>query len=508
MLTSRNREKQLLDQEIEDLRLAARRDGNRSIAGDSVVDRSIPRFHGRPTSRASNTTKVTQLSDAERESYENKNAELRDINAGLKLEIQDVTRELEACVEELENVDAAKFDYQSLQQKYDRDMAIATQDLQNLQAERDEALRLQEDLEIQFQELDRNAQDKVTSLIQEIEEKDQDWNELDLELKNRDDALNELSNEVRHTRDNFAHLEEVMKEKEREIDELAEENQTAHDNYQKLQNEHRELVSKSDRCHVQNQGYQKETKFLREEQESDKIKIGNLQAELTSFKGRIKELDNRLAQEKHQREVIDSKEKRELQTIMDDLNREVSDGKAESTDLKQNLQSREVELTSFKERLLELENNLREVLGEPNGTRSSLLAVRIPRVLQLPFTNFISRLLNCRKNLRPQPRNWILRGILYRRRKISCVTVMLSLKAMVLSRRSSRNFLTASVKLAVPTKPNMNNGRRPTSTQHGLLHRRTSVLLSSSRTGRQSGRNCPLWKPTTKINCKNVINCY
>lgn len=380
MLTSRNREKQLLDQEIEELRLAARRDGARSVAGDSTLDRSVPRFHGRPTSRTSNTTRTTQLSDAERENYEIKNAELRDINATLKLEIQDVTRELEACVEELEQVDAAKFDYQGLQQKYDRDMTVATQDLQNLQAERDEALRLQEDLEFQFQELDRNAQDKITSLMQEIEEKDQDWNELDLELKSRDDALNDLSNQIRHTRDNFAHLEEVMKEKEQEIEELAEENQTAHDNFQKLQNEHRELVSTSDRCHVQIQSHQKEIAFLREEQDGDKIKIGDLQAELTSLKDRSKELESRLAQEKHQREVIDSKEKRELQKIMDDLNHEVSDSKGECRDLKQNLQSREVEVTTFKERLLELESNLREVLREPEGTRSSLLTVCALRV--------------------------------------------------------------------------------------------------------------------------------
>ena len=85
---------------------------------------------------------------------------------------------------------------------------------------------------------------------------------------------------------------EVMKDKDREIEELAEENQTAHDDYLKLQTEHRELVTKSDLAHVQNESHHKEIAFLREEQDGDKIKIGNLQAELTSLRDRAKELEN------------------------------------------------------------------------------------------------------------------------------------------------------------------------------------------------------------------------
>ena len=386
MLTSRNREKQILDQEIEELRLAARRESARSVTGDSALDRLGSRFHGRPSSRASNATRTTQMSDAERESYESKNAELRDINAALNLEIQDVTRALETCVEELEQADSAQLDQQDLQQRHNREIAVATRDLQNLQAERDEALKLQYEIELQYQDLERTAQDKITSLVQEIEDKDQDLNDFDIELKNRDDALNELNNQMRHTRENFAHLEEVMKEKEREIDELAEENQTAHDDYQKLQNQHKEVVSTSDLYHVQSESHQKEIKFLREEQDGDKIKIGNLQAELTSLRDRAKELENRLAQEKHQWEVIDSKEKRELQKIMDGLNHEISDGKAECRNLKENLQTREVEVTTYRERLLELESNLREVLGDPNGTRSSLLTVCTPLIYQSPIS--------------------------------------------------------------------------------------------------------------------------
>lgn len=375
MLTSRNREKQELDRQIEELKLAQRRDDARSAAGDSIPGRSFLRSHGRPISRASDATRSTQLSDAERESYENRIAELRDKNSALSLEIAEVTEGLESCIEELDRLDNIKTEHQSLQQAYDHDLAAATQDMQGMQAERDEALRLQEDLEYELEDVQTTARDKITSLMDDIQEKNRELNDMEMELRSRDDALAGLQREVNSTADGIARLEEEMKAKNAEIEELDRENEKSHDAYKQLQDEYRELVTTSDRDHVQNESYQKEIGFLREEQDGDKIKIGELEAERTSLKDRTKELEHMLAQEKHQREVIDSKEKRELQKIMDDLNREVSEGKAESRDLKQNLQSREVEVTTFKERLLELESNLREVLGEPNGTRSSLLTV-------------------------------------------------------------------------------------------------------------------------------------
>ena len=55
MLTSRNREKERLYQEIEDLKLGARH-GTRSVAGDSIFDRSASRAQGRPASRGSDQT--------------------------------------------------------------------------------------------------------------------------------------------------------------------------------------------------------------------------------------------------------------------------------------------------------------------------------------------------------------------------------------------------------------------------------------------------------------------
>ncbi len=133
---------------------------------------------------------------------------------------------------------------------------------------------------------------------------------------------------------------------------------------------------------VQQESSQNEIAFLREEQDGDKIRIGdleseiaNLQASLDSEKERAKDLDSTLTDERHQREVIGSKEKKEVQVMINDLNRELSSVKDEARNLKQNLQSSEIEVNTYKERLTELESNLREAFDDPNGTRSTFLTV-------------------------------------------------------------------------------------------------------------------------------------
>ena len=78
MLTSRNREKERLYQEIEDLKLGRLQgDGTRSIAGDSVLERSASRAHDRSMSRASGATRKSQVSDVERDEYDRRGDVLR-----------------------------------------------------------------------------------------------------------------------------------------------------------------------------------------------------------------------------------------------------------------------------------------------------------------------------------------------------------------------------------------------------------------------------------------------
>ncbi|KAI5282036.1 Anucleate primary sterigmata protein B, partial [Ascosphaera aggregata] len=135
MLTSRNREKERLYQEIEELKLHQRRDGNRSIGEDSILERSISRAgRDRATSRTSgDRPKSSQMlhafSDAERESLETKNGELRDQVSALKIENQNGRAQLQQVMAQME----------SFEEAYQADMQTAEEEIQAVIQERDQA---------------------------------------------------------------------------------------------------------------------------------------------------------------------------------------------------------------------------------------------------------------------------------------------------------------------------------------------------------------------------------
>ncbi|MCJ1277914.1 Anucleate primary sterigmata protein B [Puttea exsequens] len=380
MLTSRNREKERLYQEIEDLKLGSRH-GTRSIAGDSIFDRSASRAQGRPASRMSDQTRVTQMSDAERDAYELKNGQLRDQNAGLKLEVHDLTKKLDELLDELEQLDAIKIEHEELKQLYDNDVGMATDDLKAMQGERDEALRIQEDMEAELQDLKAEGNERIGALEEEVDRKAQEVQQLHNELQNQAEDSEALRKEVRTLSESILQVEAEMEVKNKRIRDLQMELEEVGQEADSMDKDLREERDKVSKLTVQQESGQSEIAFLREEQDSDKIKIGdledalnNLKASLASEKDRTKELDSRLGEERHQREVIGSKEKQEVQKMMNNLNREASSAKDESRQLKKNLQASEIEATSLKERLTELESNLRHLLNDPHGTRSSFLS--------------------------------------------------------------------------------------------------------------------------------------
>ncbi|KAL8706839.1 MAG: hypothetical protein Q9225_007903 [Loekoesia sp. 1 TL-2023] len=390
MLTSRNKEKEHLYQEIEELKLAARRaDGTRSITGDSIFERSVSRAHRRTASRTSEAPAVTQMSDAERESYETKNGELRDEINALKLEIQDMTRQLELCLDELGQYDRLKAENEKLQQAYDNELGVATEDLQSLQAERDEALQIQEQLDAELEEqraryedLQTEARDRIGELDEELDQRAQEMQRMENEISNQAEQAEALRAEVRSLSERILGMGEEMKTKTRRIEELDIEVEAMNNETDAIHKDRVQLRDQHERLTVQLESSQSQIAFLREEQDGDKIKIGdlenslsNVQTQLDTERERAKELEKRLAEERHQREVVDSKEKQEVQKIINDLNREASGARDETRQLKASLQSTEIELTTWKERLLELESHLRETLGDSSGTRSTFLTV-------------------------------------------------------------------------------------------------------------------------------------
>ncbi|APA13937.1 hypothetical protein SS1G_11273 [Sclerotinia sclerotiorum 1980 UF-70] len=379
MLTSRNREKERLYQEIEDLKLGQRRGGT-SVAGESIFERSASRAHERSSSRTSAGTRQANMSEAEREEFENKQAELRDRINSLKIHNQDLTRELESCIEDFETAVEQKKDAVGLAQELQEALDVAENDLLTMQADRDEALRGQEEAELMFESLHKEAQEELDGFAAEQEEANAEIERLQAEVAEEKENFNALQNEMREMSDIVVRLEDDHERKSKKIQELERELDDANRELEEIEKNYVESNEKVNRLNVQQESSQNEIAFLREEQDGDKIKIGDLEAAIRNLEQslqeeqeRARELDERLDEERHQREVVANQEKQEIQQFVNDLNREATTAKDEVRRLRKSLTSREVEAAEWKQRLMELENNLREALGDVNGTRSSLL---------------------------------------------------------------------------------------------------------------------------------------
>ncbi|KAL2071973.1 hypothetical protein VTL71DRAFT_11316 [Oculimacula yallundae] len=379
MLTSRNREKERLYQEIEDLKLGQRRAGG-SIAGDSILERSASRAHERSQSRNSIGTRITNMDDAEREDFENRHAELRDRINSLKIHNQDLQRELESCMEDFETAVQQKKDAEALASELQEALELAEGDLVTMQTDRDEALQGQEEAEIMFESLRKEAQEELDGFAEEADEANAEIERLRIELADTTENFNALQNEMREMSEGLVRLEDDHESKARRIEELERELDEANREMEQMESNLVEANGKIDRLMVHQESSQGEIAFLREEQDGDKIKIGDLEAAIKSAEDslheereRIKELEERLSNERYQREIVAGREKQEVQQVINDLNREASGAKDEARRLRKSLTSREVEAAEWKQRLMELESNLREALGDLNGTRSSLL---------------------------------------------------------------------------------------------------------------------------------------
>ena len=509
MLTSRNREKERLYQEIEDLKMGARRrsgaDGSRSTGGtDSILERSASRAHrGRPGSRGSggSSSRVTKIGDAERDAYENANDDLRDKLAALRLENQELATQLDHILDELEHATAAREELAALQQRYDELVEQTDQDVLAMQAERDEALQLQEEAELGFQDLRAEAQEKIDALEAELDQNGEASKQLEQELAARDQELTALRNEVRMTSEGLDKVEADVQAKVRRVKELELENEDIGRELESIEGALIEANAKGEKLTIELESRQSECAFLREEQDGCMIKIGDLetalrtaQAGVSAEKDKSRDLDARLGEERHQREIIGSKEKQEVQKMMNDLNREATTAKDESRRLKKSLETREAELKVWRERLTELEGGLHEVLGETNGSKSSFVHVRfLSLFLSLGKAHKIRPSSGSRKTsniLRP---SWRLLSTLFPRKRACSPSVTHSSRATAWSLESCRSCWRRNAPAGAPSGHSTSSGRRRTCTTRARCRRRTRVSPSSraagSRTRRRSRRS-------------------
>ncbi|ETR98392.1 hypothetical protein M419DRAFT_89212 [Trichoderma reesei RUT C-30] len=390
MLTSRNREKERLYQEIEDLKMAQRRGGPAPSTIDSLLERSASRAggHDRPGSRGSvRTRQLTAEDEAEREELENQIAETRDKYNKAMLENQDLRGTLDRCLGDLEELSHEKRIAEENILALQEEVENMGKDLVALQQERDEALVAEQALEAEMEALRAEAQGEIDLLDAEIEklnielrDRSENFDSLQKEMRQMSEALLSLEDEQDQKLQHIQRLEEEQANLTHRIQHMQQEQETSNKELEELEQKLLEANEKNQRLSVQQESSQGEISFLREEQEADKIRIGDLEAALSNTqrgledeKERVKELENRMQEERAQWEDVTTKKDADVQQIFANLQRENANAKDEVKRLRKSLSSREVEATEWKERLLELENNLREALGDLNGTRSSLL---------------------------------------------------------------------------------------------------------------------------------------
>ncbi|KIW43610.1 uncharacterized protein PV06_04696 [Exophiala oligosperma] len=367
-LTSRNKEKERLYQEIEDLKLG-RMGGLRSVAGDSILDRSASR--ARSHSRASNGTRMSRLSDQERETLETRINELRDEVSQLKLENQNIQSQFDEALAELDAVDA--------QAQADADQF--NEELQLLTQERDNALRDAEEQDVAFQQLKNEAQEEIDGLGDELDAKVEECARLEQELKAQVENVKALQAEMRSAGEGLVRLEEDAQQNLARYQSVKAELDDANRELESLEKTCSEAESKVQRLTVQQESSHNEIAFLREEQDADKIKIGDLESllkkvhlNLESERDKSRELERRINDERAQRDAVANQEKQEVQRVINDLNREASGAKDELRKVRKALSARDIEANTSKDRLGELEENLRNIIGDPNSSRSGMIS--------------------------------------------------------------------------------------------------------------------------------------
>jgi chromosome segregation ATPase len=379
MLTSRNRERERLQQEIEDLKLLQRKsDGARSMAGDSIFERSISRAHQRAPSLVGDNNGVN---DAERDEWDRKEGQLRDQNAELRLKYQELERTHNT---HLQYVSALEGDFQEME----NDLNDTTEDLKALVTERDDALQSSEELQNEYQRLELEAVAEIEKLEKEVENIHSQLQgalkraqKTQTKLDHTTDGYKGLQGELREITQSVMNLEDEKQANVRTIESLEQQLAETEDELQKWEEKCKELDQKNRKLEITQESLHSEITFLREEQESDKIKIGELEDALNAAhqniqdeQEKLREMEDEIVQEREQRDVLENQSKEEVQKVLDGLNTEGGKTKDEVRKLRRALSAKEVEASSWKQRLEELEENLRHVLGDVNGTKQSMLA--------------------------------------------------------------------------------------------------------------------------------------
>ncbi|RPA75996.1 hypothetical protein BJ508DRAFT_213997 [Ascobolus immersus RN42] len=376
MLTSRNREKERLYQEIEELKIHLRNSNGGGRLSQSTYDRSGSRLSG--ITSAMSQMQIQTMTESEREDFENMTNDLRDKVNELKLRLSETETSYSQLLQELEVAERAR---EELEHEYEN----LRQGSRAIQVERDEALQVRDELEIEFENLRNEAEDEIRNLEEIIDDKVAHIQQLQEESREREESFEALQGELRQVTDIVVRLEDAQQEHNNTVEQLEnrirEQNQIIQENEQELNLMEKNLLETNDklqRANVQLESSKNEIRFLREEQDGDKMRIGELEREVKRLEMVIgeekelrKDIERQLDEERRTREDKWEVREVELEKRLRERERELVEAKNETRHLKKSVHKREDEVRIWRERFDSLEKALRDALGGDNTSSKS-----------------------------------------------------------------------------------------------------------------------------------------
>ena len=299
VLSARNREREQLYAELEELKLQNIRNSRE------------------PT--------VTITGETGHEECEATINELRDRLTEMRMQNQDQRDELESALRDLEQADQEKLDAQEdYQVEIDRLQEIIDQlvkECDELREAKEETERVADELDQEIESLVKEAQEKMAYQEREIRARDEDLIAMKTDLQ---EALDKAYLDIEL-------LEETVINKNARIENLRAQLQDIEDEHARLLQKYEENIQQGSRLQVQQEVSARELQFLREEADNSALKV----AEIQNLERKLAEAERKLS-----REVSRTKE---LQTKVDDL--ESDKGKADS-EAEEKLKKQVEELTS------------------------------------------------------------------------------------------------------------------------------------------------------------------
>ena len=245
VLSARNREREQLYAELEELKLQHMRNG-----------------------RGPNTTLNGDSGHEECEATIN---ELRDRLTEMRMQNQDQRDELDAAYRDLEQIGQDKLDAnEDYQVEIDRLQEVIDQlvkECDDLREAKDEVERVADELDQEIESLVKEAQEKMAYQEREIRVRDEDLIAMKTDMQ---EALDKAYLDIES-------LEETVVNKNARIENLRDQLQDIEEEHAKLEQKYEDIIQQGSRLQVQQEVSARELQFLREEADNSALRVADFQ---------------------------------------------------------------------------------------------------------------------------------------------------------------------------------------------------------------------------------------